>query len=728
MTKREGQDYWRSLEAAGDLLIARLHAGTLAVIFVLLLTVTKFPDPTATAVAQVVVGINLAFSLLRWSLIRQPAAEPLAFASMIFDAAIVVVISIAAAQAIGDPLIATTISANNWLYAIIGVRAIRFRARDILMMGTIAIAAWIAIAAYALTAAAGVADPDKLALAKTTAIDTVVSLIALAGALAFTVARARSAAIAATGKEEAVARARAAEAASVAKSEFLANMSHEIRTPMNGVIGMTDVLSATDMTPRQRACVDVIQSSGGALLTIINDILDFSKIEAGRIELERAPFSLRRAIEDVATLISARAAERGVELTVRVAPDLPELFDGDAGRIRQILTNLIGNAAKFTHEGSIDVTAARDEQGRVKIEIADTGIGIPPDKIGRIFEKFEQADNSTTRRYGGTGLGLAISKQLVELMGGEIGVSSVYGEGAVFWFAVDLPAVDSPSERPAVAESLQGKRALIVDDVPVNIVILTEFLSAWGVEIGAAATAAEALSLFEREAFDFAILDYQMADMDGLALLQAIRRAPRGDHLPVLVLTSIDDREPMKAFASLGAAVSTKPIRRDELFEALGRLLSAKPAQALPANVAAASRSGGDAAIKRLLLVEDNDVNRMVVKMMLAGEGFEIVEAFDGRAALERLSAAPFDVVLMDVSMPVMDGIEATRALRSRESRDGARRLPVIGLTAHAMENDVKQCFDAGMDDYLAKPVRKDALVAAIRRAIDGARAGSRAA
>lgn len=595
-TAGTGQDYWRSLEAAGDLLIVRLHAATLAIILVLLLTVTKFPDPTATAIARSVVAINLAFSLLRWALIRRPIAEMLAVFSMLFDAAIVIGIAVAAARAIGDPLIAMTASTHNWLYAIIGVRAIRFRARDIVIMGTTAVGAWSVIAVYALTSAASmVIEADRLALARASAIDTAVSLIALTAALAFAVSRARAAAIAASGKEEAMARAQAAETASAAKSEFLANMSHEIRTPMNGVIGMADVLAATELSQKQRACVDVIQSSGGALLTILNDILDFSKIEAGRIEIERAPFSLRQAIMEVVTLISPRAAERGVALIVDVGAGIPEIVDGDAGRLRQILINLVGNAAKFTHEGSITVSAAHDEHGRVKISIADTGIGIAPEKLGRIFEKFEQADNSTTRRYGGTGLGLAISKQLVELMGGEIGVSSVYGSGAVFSFALDLP----------------GSRAAVEPAEPAT-----------------------------------------------------------------------EPREPTRESAEC----------------------------------------------MRLLLVEDNEVNRMVVKLMLAGEGFDVVEAGDGRAALDALAGARFDIVLMDVSMPVLDGLEATRRLRSIEARTGARRTPVVGLTAHAMERDAKLCLDAGMDEYLVKPVRKEALVAAISRQLGAARASGQAA
>ncbi len=715
------EDYWRQLEAASDLLIVRLHALTLFILLALILTVLRFPDPTATFVAGAMVAINLCFSLARWALIRRSFAEALSFASMVFDAGIVVVISASAARAMGaDPLLALSTSTHCWLFAIIGVRAIRFRARDILVMGVISVVAWLAIVWFALASGytTSVAlDADGALLARTLAIDTTLSLVALTAALAFTVTRARQAALAATGKEEAIARASAAEAASVAKSEFLANMSHEIRTPMNGVIGMADVLAATELTQRQRACVDVIQSSGGALLTIINDILDFSKIEAGRIELDRAPFSVRHAIEDVATLISARAAERDVELSVRLDRTMPEYFLGDAGRFRQIMTNLIGNAAKFTHKGSINVTAEIDASGKLKVSVADTGIGIEAHKIERVFEKFEQSDNSMTRRYGGTGLGLAISKQLVDLMGGEIGVISDYGKGTTFWFTVEMPAIVNASEPPKAAAILDGKRALIVDDIAVNIDILSDFLSAWGVEIFAAASAAEALALLADWSFDFAIFDYQMADMDGLSLLEAVRGRPDGDSLPVLMLTSVDDRRSLKAFASLGAVVSTKPIRRDDLSEALGRLLSSASLDnarqledgPLPASDEASARI-------RVLLVEDNEVNRMVVRMMLAGEPIDIVEAGDGKAALAALAEARFDLVLMDVSMPVMDGLEATRTLRAEEARSGAPRMMVIGLTAHAMERDADQCREAGMDEHLAKPVRKDALLSAVRR------------
>ncbi|MFN0024904.1 MAG: response regulator [Parvularculaceae bacterium] len=730
-----GEDYWRRLEADSDLLIVRLHVVSMVVLLVMLSTILRLPNDGAMAVMWWSVAAILSFHLARWALIRHQIARTLWTMSAGLDCACVVLIALAGAIAYEvDPLMPITASSHTWLYTIVGLRAIKFSARDILTAGACALAAWSVIVWYTLLSPvlplAG-ASAAAISVAQVSALDTALSLIALTAALAFAVTRAREAAVAATGKEEALARASAAEAASVAKSEFLANMSHEIRTPMNGVIGMADVLGATELSQKQRACVDVIQSSGSALMTIINDILDFSKIEAGRIELDRAPFSLRLAIEDVATLISARAAERGVELTVRLSRDLPEFFLGDAGRVRQILTNLIGNAAKFTHEGSITVSAGRDASGRLKVSIADTGIGIAPEKLGRIFEKFEQADNSTTRRYGGTGLGLAISKQLVEMMGGEIGVSSVYGNGSSFWFAIDLPGLDIAADPPPVAAALYGKSALIVDDVRVNVEILDDFLAAWGVEVTSAASAGAALEKLEARAFDFAIFDYQMADMDGLALLAAARRTPNGARLPVLMLTSVDDSEPMKAFAALGAGSATKPIRRDDLYDALGRLFSATK---LPDRAASAA---GDAPAqdealppppKRLLLVEDNEVNRMVVRMMLAGEGFEIVEAFDGRAALDTLAAGAFDLVLMDVSMPVMDGLEATRTLRSGEARDKARRTPIVGLTAHAMARDADACFDAGMDDYLAKPVRKEALLAAIARTLDKAARRERAA
>ena len=729
--EQNGADYWRSLERSSDLLIARLHVVAMSVLLLMLSTVLRYPDSLAMTVAWWTVAGLLAFHCARWAYVRHPIAGVLWQISMALDCGVVAVIALGAAAAIGhDPLHAINSSSHTWLYGAIAVRAIGLRARDIVLTGAFAFASWGVIVWKTLVdpmLPLDAVDPEILSVAHANALDTFTSLLAVTGSLAFAVARARKTAVAATDKEEAIARARAAEAASVAKSEFLANMSHEIRTPMNGVIGMADVLAATELTPKQSACVEVIQSSGGALLTIINDILDFSKIEAGRIELVREPFSVRRAVEDVAALIAARAAERGVELTARIALDVPELCLGDGGRFRQIMTNLVGNAAKFTHQGSIAVSVERLGGGALMASVTDTGIGIEPEKISRIFEKFEQADNSTTRRYGGTGLGLAIAKQLVELMGGEIGVSSIYEKGTTFWFTLDLPAVGGVAAAPPAAAALKGKRALIVDDVAVNIAILNDFLSAWDVETRHAHSAADALDLFAKERFDFAILDFQMAAMDGLQLLEAVRRAPSGAQLPVLMLTSIDDREPTKAFTAMGAATATKPIRRDELFEALTRMVSAAHLSTASASRADAKDPEAVAPRPRLLLVEDNEVNRMVVKMMLAGERIDIAEAVDGNAALNAVLKGSFDLVLMDVSMPVMDGLEATRRIRAAEAAAGARRTPIIGLTAHAMERDADQCREAGMDDHLAKPVRKDVLLATIARCVDPLR-GERAA
>ncbi len=726
--EQSSADYWRSLERSSDLLIVRLHVLSMAILLLMLSTVLRYPDPQATAIVRWTIAAHLVFHSVRWALIRRPVANILWRLSMALDCLVVVVIALSLANATGaDPLLPLHSSAHTWLFGAIAIRAIGLRAQDIVLTGAFALAAWGVLVWNSLfdpILPLGVVDSYVLAVTRASAIDTGTSIVAVTACLAFAVARARKTAIAAKDKEDALFRARAAEAASVAKSEFLANMSHEIRTPMNGVIGMADVLGATDLTQKQRACVDVIQSSGGALLTILNDILDFSKIEAGRIALERQPFSVRRAVEDVAALIASQTAERGVELTARIAPDVPERCIGDGGRFRQIMTNLVGNAAKFTHSGSIVITVEQAAGNTLKVSVADTGIGIAPDKLSRIFEKFEQADNSTTRRYGGTGLGLSISKQLIELMGGEIGVASVYGQGATFWFTLDLPAAGVTVTAPPAAAALGAKRALIVDDVAVNIDILNDFLAAWGVETQSATSAAAALDLFERDRFDFAIFDFQMAGMDGLALLEAVRRSAAGARLPVLMLTSVDDREPMQALAALGASTAMKPIRRDELFDALTRLLAAAPGDAahMRNEVRDDQPVEAAAARTRLLLVEDNEVNRMVVKMMLAGEGIDVIEAIDGKAALDAVSKDQFDIVLMDLSMPVMDGLEATRLIRAGETATGARRTPVIGLTAHAMERDADQCREAGMDDHVAKPVRKEALLAAIRRSIDSAR------
>ncbi|MDZ7627043.1 MAG: response regulator [Parvularculaceae bacterium] len=726
--EKSGADYWRSLEVSSDFLIVRLHVISMSILLLMLSTVVRYPDPQAMAVIWWTVAGLLAFHGVRWALIRHPVAGTLWHIAMALDCGVVAVIALSASYAVAeDPLLAINSSSHTWLYGAIAIRAIGLRARDIILTGAFAIASWGVIVWKTLLdpiLPLDRVDLARLDVAHASAIDTVTSLLAVTAALAFAVARARKTAVAATEKEEALARARAAEAASIAKSEFLANMSHEIRTPMNGVIGMADVLASTELTRKQRACVDVIQTSGGALLTIMNDILDFSKIEAGRIALERAPFSVRHAVEDVAALFATRAAERGVELTARITPGVPDCCLGDAGRFRQIMTNLVGNAAKFTHKGSIIITVDCIGDSTLKISVADTGIGIQPEKFERIFEKFEQADNSTTRRYGGTGLGLAISKQLVELMGGTVGVSSVFGQGSTFWFTLELPAVDAGLTAPPAVALLKGKRALVVDDVAVNIDIMNDFLSAWGVATLSATSAAAALDLLACETFDFAIFDFQMPGMDGLALLKGARSTATGAQLPVLMLTSIDDREPMKAFAALGAMTATKPIRRDELYEALTRLVSAALADAATApekNQDATMPVAGDKRI-RLLLVEDNDVNRMVVKMMLAGENIDIFEAVNGKVALDALLQDHFDIVLMDVSMPVMDGFEATRLIRAGEEARSARRTPIIGLTAHAMERDADQCREAGMDDHLAKPVRKDALLVAITRGLGPAR------
>ena len=719
--KASGADYWRALEAANDLLIVRLQVAAIAVLLFMLSTVLRYPDGAAMDLIWWSVAALLGFHVVRWALIRRPIARSLWRISMALDCAVVAVIALGSSAALGaDPLMPIHSSSHTWLYAIIALRAISFRTEDILLVGVFALLSWGAIVWFTLATPLAPLEgvsADMRSVAQASALDTFLSLFSAAAAIAFAVSRARSAASDAMEKEDAVARAAAAEAASVAKSEFLANMSHEIRTPMNGVIGMTDVLAATELSPRQRECVEIIQSSGGALLTILNDILDFSKIEAGRVELEREPFSVRRAIEDVVALIAVRTGERGVEFTARIAPDVPEFSLGDAGRFRQIMTNLVGNAAKFTHHGSIVVTAEIDGADRLKVSVSDTGIGIEAGKLARIFEKFEQADNSTTRRYGGTGLGLAITRQLVELMGGEISVTSEIGKGTTFAFSIFLPAAQLSAAPAAPAATLAGKRALVVDDVAVNIDILNDFLRSRGVVTVSAASAREAMEVFNREEFDFAIFDYQMADADGYALLQSVRRAQRGARLPVLMLTSIDDYEPARAFAALGAVVLTKPIRRDQLFGALDRLLVAARGEAPTAT----PHAGDDRALnerRRLLLVEDNDVNRMVVKMMLAGEGFDLTEASNGKEALAALDREPFDVILMDISMPEMDGLEATRFIRADEARSGSPRTPVIGLTAHAMDRDAELCRSAGMDDRLTKPVRKDALLAAIARAL----------
>ncbi|RWB04621.1 MAG: response regulator [Mesorhizobium sp.] len=536
-----------------------------------------------------------------------------------------------------------------------------------------------------------------------------------------------------------------AEAADRAKSEFLANMSHEIRTPMNGVLGMAELLAKTDLTPRQKTFTDVIVKSGNALLTIINDILDFSKINAGQLTLDPAPFRLSEAVEDVATLVSARVAEKNLELIVRVDPRLPAHVVGDAGRFRQIITNLLGNAVKFTEKGHVLIDVGGEivnDVVQLKIRVEDTGIGIPAEKLQNVFEKFAQVDGSSTRRHEGTGLGLAIAARLVDLMAGKIGVESEIGRGSVFWFAVPLPAHQAAARDEIVPVDVTGARVLVIDDNPVNREILLEQLRSWSFDCAAAESGAVGLAFLDRAfqlgaAVDCIILDYQMPGMNGADVARAIASDSRLSAIPIVILTSVDQVDFGKMIIDFGiAAHLTKPARSAVLLgtvisviqkarSQVGKArfvrepivqapLAAPPAftvirgPAMPVAAAPDSTTAPNGPID-ILIAEDNDVNQLVFGQILNGLGLSYRIAGNGRTAVEMYRALRPKLILMDVSMPEMNGYEATRAIRAMEVSTGAH-IPIIGVTAHALKGDRDKCIESGMDDYLPKPVSPDRL------------------